>query len=265
MNMYLHELKAYRKSTIIWTCSLVLIIILFMSMFPSISKNAADFKSQLQGYSESMRKAIGLSIDTFFTLIGFYSYLFLYVLLCGAIQAMNLGTSIVSKEVREKTADFLLTKPVTRRSIMTAKLLAVLTSLVITNVVYCIVSILTANAVKTEAYNMKIFLMVSLSLFFVQLMFMSLGIVISVVLPKIKAVLPISLSIVFGFFMLSMISSIIGDTASRFLIPFKYYDPTYIIKNSSYELPFILVEIIFVVVTIFASYYIYDKKDVHAV
>jgi len=265
MNMYLHELKAYRKSTIIWTCSLVLLIVLFLSMFPSISNDAAKFKSALEGSSESLRKAIGLSLDSLFSLLGFYSYIFLYVMLFGSIQAMNLGTSIISKEVREKTADFLLTKPVTRRNIMTAKLLAVLTSIVITDVIFIVASTLMANVVKTEVFSLKIFLMISITLFFVQLMFISLGILVSVVFPKIKSVLPISLSVVFGFFMLGMVSSVIGDNASRYLIPFKYYDTAYIIKNSSYEVSFIIIEILFVIGAIFASYLIYEKKDIHAV
>ena len=265
MNIYLHELKAYRKSTIIWSCSLVLLIILFLSMFPSFSKDATDVKKLLEGYPEAFRKAIGLSLDTLFTLLGFYSYLFVYVGLCGSIQAMNLGTSIISKEVREKTADFLLTKPVTRKTIMTAKLLAILTSLVITNVVYLISAIIMANVVKTEAFSLKIFIMISITLFFVQLMFMALGVIISVVFPKIKSVLPISLGTVFGFFMLGMLSTTTSTDIWRFLIPFKYYDTAYIIKNSNYETSFIIVEIVFIVVTIFASYLIYDKKDIHAV
>jgi len=265
MNIYLHELKAYRKSTIIWSCSLVLLIILFLSMFPSFSKDATDVKKLLEGYPEAFRKAIGLSLDTLFTLLGFYSYLFVYVGLCGSIQAMNLGTSIISKEVREKTADFLLTKPVTRKAIMTAKLLAILTSLVITNVVYLVAAIIMATAVKTEAFSLKIFIMISITLFFVQLMFMALGVIISVLFPKIKSVLPISLGTVFGFFMLGMLSTTTSTDIWRFLIPFKYYDTAYIIKNSSYETSFIIVEIVFIIVTIFASYLIYDKKDIHAV
>lgn len=265
MNMYLHELKAYRKSTIIWTCSLVLMIILFLSMFPSFSKDAGDVKRLLEGYPEALRKSIGLSLDTFFTLLGFYSYIFVYIVLCGSIQAMNLGTSIISKEVREKTADFLLTKPVARKSIMTAKLLAVLTSLIITNIIYLFAASFMAISVKTDTFSLKVFFMISITLFFVQLMFMTLGILISVAFPKIKTVLPISLGIVFGFFMLGMLSTTIADNASRFFIPFKYYDTAYIIKNSSYEASFIIIEIVFIILTIFASYLIYDKKDIHAV
>ncbi len=265
MNMFLHELRAYRKSTIIWTCSLIALVVFFLAMFPSFSKEVETFKKVLEGFPEPIRKAFGLSVDSISSILGFYAYTFLYITLCGAIQAMNLGTSIISKEVREKTADFLLTKPVTRTKIITSKLLAALTSIVITNIVYLAVASIMVSIVKTGDYSHKIFLMLSLTLFFVQLMFLALGVIISVVVPKIKSVLPISLGTVFGFFIIGMLSSTLGDGAMRYITPFKYFDTNYIIKNSSYEGSFIIVEIVFVIVSIVTSYIVYSKKDVHAV
>jgi len=265
MNMFIHEMKAYRKSTIIWTCSLVGIIVLFLSIYPSFAKEADVFKELMEGFPEPVRKAFGLSVDSMSSMVGFYSYTFLYITLCGAIQAMNLGTSILSKEVREKTADFLLTKPVTRSQIITSKLLAALTSLVITNIVYLTVASFMASAVKVEDYSYKIFFMVSITLFFVQLIFLALGVIVSVLSRKIKSVLPISLGTVFGFFIAGMLASIIGDEAVRYITPFKYFDTNYIIKNSSYEARFIILEVVFIVVAITASYYVYCKKDIHAV
>ncbi len=265
MNMFLHELKSYRKSTIIWTCSLAALIILLLSIFPAFSKDVTEAKKLLEGVPEGVRKAIGLSLDNFFTLLGYYSYVFLYITLCGSIQAMNLGVSIVSKEVRDKTADFLLTKPVSRRRIMTAKLLAALTSLVITNAVYLIIAVYMASVVQSGPFSMKIFLMISATLFFIQIIFMALGVIVSVVVPKIKSVLPISLGTVFGFFILNMFDSVIGEKSLRYLTPFKYFDTAYIIKNASYETSFIIIEVIFIIVAITASYFIYFKKDIHAV
>jgi ABC-2 type transport system permease protein len=131
MNIYLHELKVYRKSTIIWTISLLAVVGLFLSMFPAFAKDAEEFSKLLEGYPEAVRKAIGIELGHFFTTLGFYSYAFTFISLCGAIQAMNYGTGVISKEIREKTADFLLTKPVTRIRIMISKFLAVLTSIII--------------------------------------------------------------------------------------------------------------------------------------
>jgi len=265
MNMFLHELKDYRKSTVIWAASLAALIALFFSMFPSISKEAEEFKKLMEGFPEALRMALGLSVENIGSIIGYYSYVFLYISLCGAIQAMNLGISIVSKEIREKTADFLLTKPVTRTRIMTSKLFAVLTSLVITNIVYLIVSTAVASIVETKEYSIKIFLMISLTLFFIQLIFLALGIIVSVVISKIKSVVPISLGTVFGFFIIGALVSTTGDDALRYITPFKYFDLDYIAQNSSYESSFVIAAIGFIAAAITASYFIYLKKDIHAV
>lgn len=265
MNIFLHELKAYRKSTIIWTFSMAAVAVLFLSLYPAFSKDVTGLTKALEGYPLALRKAIGLSLESFTTMLGFYSFMFGYILLCGAIQAMNLGTSIVSKEVRDKTADFLMTKPVSRKQILTAKLLGILTSIVITNIIYLIIAILVANAVKTGNYSLKIFIMISLTLFFVQLMFLALGVIVSVILPKIKSVIAVSLGTVFSFYIINMFGSVIGEKAVRYITPFKYYDVAYIIKNGSYEVTFVILEIILVAIAIVASYRIYMKKDIHAV
>ncbi|WP_079507408.1 ABC transporter permease subunit [Mesobacillus jeotgali] len=265
MNMFLHELKAYRKSTFVWTLSLVVLVVLFLSMFPSFSKDAEEFKRLLEGFPIELRKAIGLSVDSIATLIGFFSYSFLYLKLAGAIQAMNLGTSILSKETREKTADFLLTKPVTRTQVVTSKLLAALLSLVITNIVFIAATFLMASVVAGDNFNKEALFLISFSLFFIQLMFLALGFVISVIFPRIKSVISVSLGTVFGFFMLGMISSTADDEALRYLTPFNYFDSAYIMEHASYETVFIITGSLFCIAAVIVSYYIYTKKDVHSV
>lgn len=266
MNIFLHELKAYRKSTLIWSISLVAIAVMMLSMFPAINKDAEGFKKLLGTYPPAVTRAMGLSIDSVTSFLGFYSSLtLLYVLLCGAIQAMNLGTSIISKEVREKTAEFLLTKPVKRNKIITAKVLAAIVSLMFTNIIYIIGASIMAENVKIKFFDYKVFFMLSITVFYVQIMFLFLGIIVSVIVPRIKSVLTVSMSTVFGFFFISMFSSVIGVSNTRYITPFKYYDATYIIKNSKYESKFIIIEIIFIVVTLAVSYFLYSKKDIHVV
>lgn len=265
MNIILHELKAYRKSTFIWICSLIIMVVFFLSLFPSISKDFDEFSKILEGYPEGVRKALGLELESFGSILGFYSYVFLYVTLCGAIQAMNLGTSIISKEIREKTADFLLTKPVTRTKVLTSKLIAAVFSLVITDIFYTIAATLMANQVDTkDDFSVKLFLMISMTLLFLQLIFLAIGIVIAVVFPKIKAVLSISLGTVFAFFIIGMVVSD-GNEAKRYLSPFKYFDAKYIIEHTKFELSFLVAAIIIVIVSITTSYLIYTKRDIHTV
>lgn len=265
MNIFFHELRAYRKSTMIWSVSLVMIIVLFMSFYPSFAKDAEEFQKIMEGYPEAIRNALGFNLGSFFTILGFYCFPLSFITLCGAIQGMNHGTSIVSKEVREKTADFLLTKPVTRSTVLTAKLMAAFFSIVITNVVYLAVTIIMAFQVQTEDFSVKILIMLSLSMFFIQLIFLALGVIISVIAPRIKSVLTVSLTTVFAFYFLGMFSSTTGEEAKRYISPFKYFDTAYIIKHASYESTFLIVGAVIIILAITASYFVYAKKDIHSV
>lgn len=266
MNMFLHELKSLRKSAFIWTCSLIGLAALFLSIYPSMASDAADFKKLLSNYPPSVRAMLGINLDYITSILGFYSMIFSFIILCGAIQAMNMGVSIISKESRERTADFLLVKPVSRSAIVTAKLLAAFATILATDIVFLASTSIIANIVKTSDFSGKLFFMINLTLFFVQLIFLAIGVLISVFFKKLRSVLPISLGVVIGLYMIgALISTGKDDDAARFLSPFKYFDITYIIKNASYETAYLVISAIIIVVSIAASYVIYIKKDIHAV
>ncbi|WP_264803966.1 ABC transporter permease [Cytobacillus sp. NCCP-133] len=262
MNIFIYEWKSYRKSTLIWSLSLAGLTILLFSMFPAIAKDAEEFKRVLQGFPEPVRKAIGLEIDSIATILGFYSYVFLYVSLCGSIQAMNLGSSLLTKEIREKTADFLLTKPVTRKQVLTSKLLAAVVSLILTNIIFVTAANMMASIVKTESYSISAFILISVSLFLLQLIFLAIGVLVSVIVPRIKSVLSVSLGTVFGFFMVGIFGSAAGDEAMRYITPFKYFDPAYITNNSAYEPAFFTLGAGIILASISVVYYVYSKRDI---
>ena len=264
MNMYLHELKSLRRSTLTWTCVMIALAALYFSIYPSIAADAADFKHLLSGYPASVRAALGISIDNIATLLGFYSMIFSFITLFGAIQAMNLGVSILSKEARERTADFLLVKPVSRQAIVSAKLLAALTMLLASNLVYYLAVSVFASLVKT-AYSVKLFFLINLTLLFIQLIFLAIGLVISVFFTRLKSVLPLSLGVVFGFYIIGALIATGNSRWERFISPFKYFDVTFILKNAGFEVSYLITGAVIVVLAIAASYVIYVQKDIHAV
>jgi ABC-2 type transport system permease protein len=265
MNIFMHELRAYRKSTIVWTLSLIAIGVIFLSFYASFAKDADEFAKVMEGYPEAIRNLFGVNFGRISTILGFYCFPLSFITLCGAVQAMNLGTSIISKETREKTADFLLTKPVTRTAVISAKLVAAFTSLVITNLLYMAAAGIMAFQVKTDDFSMKLFIMLSLTIFFVQLIFLALGSLVSVIFSKIKSVLTVSLATVFAFYFLGMFTSTTDDEVKRSFSPFKYFDPSYILDHSSYETEYLIMGAVIIIMAIFASYLIYVKKDVHTV
>ena len=264
MNVYLRELRAYRKSTIIWAASLSGLVVVFMSLYPAFTSDLAAVKKVFDQFPQVLLTALNLSSTAFFTVNGFYGYLLTFAGLAAAIQAMNIGTGIISKEVSGKTADFLLSKPTTRSRVITAKLAAALTSIAITDVVFWVVSYVAALLVSKGPFDAATFLLMSLSLLLVQLMFVALGALFAVSLPKIKSVISVSLPTVFAFYIIGMIGDVLNNDSLRYISPFKFYNTTYIITNVRLDGTFLLVEAAFLAVAIAASYVIYVKKDVRA-
>lgn len=266
MNMFLYELKSLRKSIIVWTISLLALAALYLSIYPSMADDAEEFKKLLGGYPAAIRTALGINLDYITSLLGFYSMIFTFIILCGAIQAMNLGVSILSKETRERTADFLLVKPVSRNAIVSAKLMAAFTDIVITNILFITISTFMANIAKNADFSLKLFIMINLSMFFVQIIFIAIGMAASVFFKKIKNILPISLGFVFGFYAIgALLVTDSSDKAARIFSPFKYFDIIYIIENASYEAFYMIIGGAVIVVSIITSYIVYNKKDIHAV
>ena len=261
MNVFLRELQASRKSTIIWAVSLSAILGLFMGLYPAFSADVEGLNKVLENFPAAIRAAVNIQAETFLSVLGFYSYMLGFAALAASIQAMNLGVGAISKEDSGKTADFLLSKPVRRTRVMTAKLGAALTAVLFTYVVFVAVSFV-AVAATGESFSSGTLLLMSLTLLLLQLIFLALGALFSVTIPKIKSVIAVSLPTVFAFYIIGAVGDVLENVEVRWVSPFRYYDPIYIIKNQTYETKYLIVEAVFVVVAVVATYLIFVKKDI---
>lgn len=265
MNIYKYEFRKYLKSTTIWTFSIIALLFFYLALFPSFASEAEQFEKVIQQFPETFRKAFGLNQMSFSTIGGFYNFTFSYIVLIAGIFAMKLGVDIMSKEVREKTADFLLVKPVNRISIMLPKFLASLTHIILMNIVYIIFAIIAVELFKNNDYNKETFYLVTFSMFLIQLFLLSLGLLIGTIVKRLKSVLPISLGVVFGFYIIKLLNDTIEDSKLSFLTPFEYFDISYIAENISYSTSHLLFSILLSIVFVVASYIIYEKRDVPSV
>lgn len=265
MNIYKHELKANYKIAFIWIITLCGIVAMIMAFFPMMKSEMELFVKMMDSFPPVMKAMMGIVAENFNTSIGYYTFAFTYTLLFGAIQAMNLGIGIVSKEERERTADFLLTKPVSRVRILTSKLLSALTIFVMTNAVYSAVSAVFVVSMSDGNFALTEFLLINVSLFFSQLIFFSIGLIISVLAKKIKTVLPVSLGLVFAFFAISAFAVTSADDKLRYVTPFQYFKTETILAQGKYETVYIVLGLAIIVAALIASYAIFKRRDIHAV
>jgi ABC-2 type transport system permease protein len=263
LNVYRHELRQARNGMLGWIISLVLVTLMFVSLFPAFSQDVEASRKLLENFPPQIRDMFGLSLETFFTFLGFYAYTFTYVGLVGAVQGMNLGLTMLSREVSTKTTDFLLAKPASRTQIFVSKLCAALTVIFITNIVLVGATLLMTIWFGAWGFDLGVFGLLCGAFLLVQLMFLSLGILISQLI-RIKSIISVSLGVTFGFFAIGLLQALARDDALRYATPFKFFDHLSIVANGSYEQPFVWLSIAVIIIPSVIGYVLYRLRDMRS-
>ena len=261
--IYLHELRIRMRSVLVWSLSLTALIGFFFSIFPGFADQAAVINQMMAKFPPALLEAFGMGRTNLATVVGFYSFLFIFVQICLAIQAGNYGFGLVSVEESEWTADFLLTKPVSRLQVLTSKLLAALSSLTITNAVVWVVtfaSIAIFHGKYTYETGPLFLLLASIVLF--QLFFMTVGLAISLLVKRVRSVTPYSLGLGFGMYVLNAFVGMFGTATLEYITPFKHFDPVYITQNNGYDTPLVLLNVAISLVALGISYWRYTRRDI---
>jgi ABC-2 type transport system permease protein len=206
MNIFLRELKANRKALIIWSICMFLGVLSGMAKYTAYSSGANN--AVFEKMPDTMKALLGFGSFDVTTMSGFFSFLFPYLAVTTAIHAALLGSSIIAKEERDKTTEYLMVKPVSRAKIITSKLLAALINIMIINLVTLISSIAMVavyNKGKDITGEIILFLV---SMFIIQLIFLSLGALISAFMRNPKASGSIAAGILFGSYVISKITDL---------------------------------------------------------
>lgn len=265
MNVFLREVAANRKSTFTWMVAMAGMVVLFMlGMYPAFTADVEASKALLNGLPEAVRAAFSISVDTFFSIFGFYAYFLSFAVVAAAVQAMNAGAGVIAKEFAGKTADFLLSKPIGRSTVITAKLAAAFVSVLLIGGAFGAAGYLAALGSAEEEFSAGTFLLLSLTMVLIQVFFMALGALGAVLIPKIKTTIALTLPTVFTFYIIGTLGEILGSEEVRWVTPFKFFDPLFIVRNNALERRFLLLEAVLVVAFLAATYLIFAKKNIRA-
>ena len=161
-NIYVKELKRYRNSFFGWSVAIIIFNFMGMAFYPLLMQE--DMLKQITAFLENpfmknMMTAFGASIDIWTNVLGFYSTRnALFIMLIGSFYSILLAGKILAREEQEKTAEFLLAKPVTRLEIVWSKLAVHLTYLILLNIVILIIGFFlypSISIIKTSFYQTR--------------------------------------------------------------------------------------------------------------
>ena len=150
MTLIKHELRQGWKSLAIWTLSIGFFIVICVMMYPEMEGEMEEV-SEMFSSMGAFTAAFGMDKLNFGTLIGFYAIECGNILgIGGAFFAAILGITALAKEEKERTAEFLLSHPVSRNKVITEKLIAVFLQIVIMNVLVFLMSIASIAGIGEE-------------------------------------------------------------------------------------------------------------------
>lgn len=234
MNLFWREMKASRKSLIIWVVGIVAMVGAGMGKFAGLSGSGEAMSALMSDLPEGLQAVMGLGGLDISTVTGYYGMLYLYLIIMGAVHASMLGANALAKEERDKTAEFLLVKPISRMKILLIKLAAVVMQTIIFNVVMTGSSIAFvapyadggASAVVGDIVRLM------LGMLLVQLLFASVGMAIAASGRNPKRAGALSAGIMLLTFFLSVAIDLSGGIdALSFLTPYKYFAATDVLSD----------------------------------
>lgn len=265
MNLLMQELKRSYRSWAYYTFSLLATFVIFVYFFSFFKEDAALLDRLLQNFPPEFKAAFGFADVKLGEISGYLSFVCSYIVLVGAVYGMKLGVSLLSEESRKKTSDFLLAKPIRRVQVVTAKLVAALALLVAQNIALFGLGLLTIKLVIEDPVDIPVFTLQSFTTLYVQLFFLGLGFAIAALASRIKSVMPVALGIVFFFFIIEMINESLLLKELTYVTPFAYFKGSGILANRHYDPVYLTIDLAFFVVMTALSYWLYQRKDIHAV
>jgi ABC-2 type transport system permease protein len=267
-NIYRKEMKQYRNSFIGWSASVSAFILMGMAFYPILMQG--DMLKQFTAFFENpfmknIMTAFGASLDILTNVLGFYSTRnAMFIMLLGSFYSMFLSGKILAQEEREKTAEFLLTKPVTRHEVVGSKLAAYLTYMLLFNLVILVIGFLSLEIFKGDSrYRFNTFAIHWFYCFLLMLTFGAIGIFLSLLIKRGRPITNLSIGVIIGGYFIDVLSRVTPSVDKiGYLSPFKFVDSA--VLQSGYTITgwrvmyFLGLSVLLFVLT----FVLYKKKDI---
>lgn len=260
MTLMLFELKRNRLSLAIWTAAIALLLLVCLAIFPDMKGQVNELNTAFSSMG-SFTEAFGMDQLNFGELMGFYGLECGNILgIGGAFFAAYIGVNALAGEEKNRTAEYLLTHPVSRSRVVFEKLACVLCQILILNAVSMLTSLIAVRAIG-ESLQMKEFLLLHAAYLLLQAEIAAVCFAVSAALRRSGIGAGLGLAAVLYF--LNLIANISEDAEwLKYITPFGYAEAADIITNAEIAPVPAAIGCLVTAAGIAAAFIIYDQKDI---
>lgn len=261
MNIIKRELHAHMKSLIIWSISIVAFIFMMFSEFSAYYDNP-EMAAILDSMPKALMDAFSMSGTNLTTVSGFISMAAIYIYIALGIYAALIGSSIIAKEERDKTAEFFMVLPISREKVIFTKWVAAVILNIIINLVTTFSQYMaTMQYDKMVEFNKFMFLFM-FAVFIIQMIFLNLGMLLSAIMKRYKKSGTYATSLLLILYVISIFSSLSKSLDSlKYVTPFKFFEASILVRELSYDLKYLIIAFAIIVLALIGTFITYPKRD----
>lgn len=215
MNIFLREMRRSIKALLLWCFGIAALLAAGMGKYAGMHTAADALNAYWAILPAPMRALFGIGSFDLSTALGFYGVMFAFLLLTAGVHASMLGAGALVREEQERTAEFLLVKPVSRSRVMAAKYLAAWVQTVILNLVTWAVSALALAPYYPDGAHAASLIRLIGGLMLFQWVFLAVGAAMGAVIRKPERAAAAASGVLMSAFLLTMLAGL--DEALDFL------------------------------------------------
>ncbi|MCL1798798.1 MAG: ABC transporter permease [Eggerthellaceae bacterium] len=260
MTIFLHEMRQNTKMLVVWSVLVGAIIVVCMATFPEVKKQTDELREAF-AMMGAFTSAFGLDKIDMMEPIGYYGLDCAAVLAFGGgLFAAFVGVRMLSKEEAEHTAEFLLTHPLKRSSIVAGKLAAVVAQVALFNL-FCTVCAIASFALIGEELPWKTFWLFQLAQFLMHLEIACVSFGASALLKRGGAAFGLGLAALLYF--LNMVANISDKWEFlRYITPYAYADPSSVIPNTAIAGEYLAFGMAYALIGVAFAFAWYSRKGI---
>lgn len=255
------EWAAYRKSMIIWVGVIWTFAVLMFMEFSAYYQNE-EISAVLDAFPKAMLDAFGMYGANLTTVNGYLSIMVSYFNIMLAIYAVLLGSSIILKEKKGRTADFLFSMPIKRTEVLVSKMVAALTMCIFMTFTTALAFCASVMPYEFGSEQFRYIVLISSAMLMIELVFLGVGVLIGVIIKGHKWASGLAVALVCFSYFLYIVESVSEDLEFiKYITPFKYFEGnTLLLDGHLGGVSTLIVLVIFSIATLI-SFIVYPRKD----
>lgn len=261
MNIIKHEFKSNLKGFLIWIGSLLFIVGAASLEYVAFTDNP-DMMDLLESF-KSMFDALGIPLVDLSRPEGFLAMMSIYLYVPVSIYGAILGSSIISKEERDKTAEYLFTLPVSRSVVLRSKIITAFSMLILFVVTLLTLVTLVFSRFGLESSWFEFVGYMTIALVFIGAIFMSLGMLFSSFLKQYKRSGGLTVVLIIVMFMMNILIGLVEELDFlKYVNPFQYFLVEDML-DSNIEFIFIGLSFAIILPAVYGVFHFYRKRDLY--